>query len=187
MLRRFIVTAAVLLAVPGLAACGEEEHTVTEGHTEGIYVTVDHLKYQVQISRVLNPADVEDSAYVKGLPASERELAPGEEWFGVFLRVENEDDAVHRSASDIKIEDTTGAEFEPLPIDTDATPLAYEAVDLEPGRQNPPLGSIAQTTTTAGALLLFKIPQQNLENRPLQLHINAPGGEPAEAHVNLDV
>lgn len=188
MLRRFTAVVVAVAASGALAACGEE-HEVTKGETEGIYVNVDHLRYQVQISRVLNPDDAEDRAYLQGVPADEAELGEDEEWFGVFLRVENrpENDETRRSASDLKIEDTTGAEFEPLPLDVRETPLAYAPSELEPGTQFPPLGAVAQTTTTAGAVLIFKIPQQNLENRPLELHISSPGGEPAEATVNLDV
>ena len=187
MLRRFTAIVAAFAATGALAACGEE-HEVTKGETEGIYVTVDHLKYQVQISRVLNPTDAEDASYIKGVPAGEEgELADGEALFGVFLRVENESDETHAAARDIKIEDTTGAEFEPIALDERETPLAYAPRDLEPRQELPSPGGIAQTTTTAGAVLLFKIPRQNLENRPLELRIHAPGGKPAEATVDLDV
>lgn len=189
MLRRLTVSLAALALTGGLTACGEE-HEVTKGETEGIQVMVDHLLYQVQISRVLNASDTEDAAYIKGVPdTTEGELGDGEEWFGVFLRVKapSENDETHRTARDIKIEDTTGAEFEPLSLDTRRTPLAYVPTDLAPNQQLPALGSIPNTTTTAGAVLLFKIPRQNLENRPLELRIAAPGGEPAEATVDLDV
>ena len=49
------------------------------------------MKYQVQISRLLNPTDREDRDYLVDLPAGER-LAPEDEWFAVFMRVENDDD-----------------------------------------------------------------------------------------------
>ena len=189
MLRRLTVPLATLALAGGLSACGEE-HEVTKGETEGVQVVVDHLLYQVQISRVLNSSDTEDAAYIKGVPdTTEGELGEGEEWFAVFLRVKapSENDETHRSARDIKIEDTTGAEFEPVPLDLDQTPLAYEPADLAPKQQLPRLGSIPQTTSTAGSVLLFKIPRENLENRPLELHIASPGGEPAEATIDLDV
>ena len=41
----------------------------TSAETEGIYLDLGDLKYQVQISRCLNPADTEDSSYLRGLPA----------------------------------------------------------------------------------------------------------------------
>ncbi|WP_205697420.1 hypothetical protein [Conexibacter sp. SYSU D00693] len=186
-LPRLAVTAVCALSITGLAACGEE-HEVKKGESEGIYVTVDHLKYQVQISRILNQTDAEDRSYIEALGATaDKDLGPGEEWFGVFLRVENEGDDAQVSSRDIRIEDTTGAEFEPLPLDGDSTPLAYFPANLEPTQEIPSVGSIAQTTTTAGALLLFKLPRQNLENRPLELIIKGEGAPADEARVDLDV
>jgi len=192
MLRRLVASLAVLAAAPALAACGKsdinEEHT-TKGESEGIYVNVDHLKYQVQISRVLNPNDAEDRAYVAGVSnPAEAELEGEEEWFGVFLRVQNRsEEETHKAADDSVIEDPTGAGLEPVPLDPRRTPLAYQAGDVGPLGFIPALDSIPQTTTTAGALLLFKIPRQNLENRPLELRIKSLGGEPEEAVVDLDV
>ncbi|HYF25527.1 MAG TPA: hypothetical protein VD931_07305 [Baekduia sp.] len=185
MLRRFAATTLALTATLGLAACGED-HEVTKGESEAFYVTVDDLKYQVQISRVLNPADPEDQAYVEAVDPAEAELEGEEAWFALFLRVENESDNAVRSASDIVIEDTTGAEFEPVRMDRDRTPLAYVPRVLEPGDENPAVGSVAQTTSTAGALVLYKIPRQNLENRPLEVKIHG-GVSGKEATVDLDV
>ena len=187
MLRRLAAIAAVLAALPVVSACGEEEE-VTRAESEGLYVTVDHLRYQVQISRLLQAQNVEDAAYIEGVPPEERELAANEEWFAIFLRVENEsEDETYRAARDIFIEDTTGREFEPVPLDPDRTPLSYEPVDLGPQDLLPARGSIPGTSTTQGAVLLFKIPRENFENRPLELWIRSPGGEPAEATVELDV
>ena len=64
----FILFAGFLLLAA--AGCNKEE-TVTVAETEGIYVTVDDLKYQIQISRILNPAAPDDSAYLRGMPAGE--------------------------------------------------------------------------------------------------------------------
>ena len=55
--------------------------------TEGAYVDVGDLKYQVQISRQLNPADVEDRDYLMGLAGATGSSAADEEWFAVFMRV----------------------------------------------------------------------------------------------------
>src|SRR5690606_38371032 len=63
-LRRVLaLTAVSALALP-LAACGNKEEVVTHGHTEGSYLNVGNLTYQVQISRQLNPADVTDRSYL---------------------------------------------------------------------------------------------------------------------------
>ncbi len=49
----------------------------------------------------------------------------------------------------------------------------------------PLANSPAGNGTTQGELLLFKIPQINLENRPLTLHFKGPNG--GEVSVDLDV
>ena len=50
----------VLGAALALAGCGDKLETRTVGETEGLYIDVGDLKYQVQISRIINPYDVED-------------------------------------------------------------------------------------------------------------------------------
>ena len=66
-----IARALVLLALlAALAGCGNKLETRTLGNTEGLYLDVGDLKYQVQMSRLINPADIEDSAYLEGLTGS---------------------------------------------------------------------------------------------------------------------
>src|SRR5918911_5244103 len=83
-----LLLAAVALVVSG---CGGHKNTqVTEAQTEGLYMDVGPLLYQVQISRYLNPADPEDAAYLKGLPSGmSPQLPKGQVWFGVWMRVQN--------------------------------------------------------------------------------------------------
>ena len=69
-MRRLLVISAALLCALFAAGCGNKEATVTVGDTEGIYLDIDDLKYQVQISRYMNPNDVEDRSYLAGLPSS---------------------------------------------------------------------------------------------------------------------
>ena len=45
----------VLAAALVVGGCGNKEETTTEAATEGIYLDVGDLKYQVQISRIINP------------------------------------------------------------------------------------------------------------------------------------
>jgi hypothetical protein len=187
MKRRIATAFAVVAASAGFAACGDEEE-VHFGETEGIYLTVGELRYQVQISRPLNPNDVEDKGYFTGVSKAAKDLAPDEEWFGVFLRVENiEDDESYTSARDIQIEDTTGARFSPIPIDTDANVLAYKPGEITPKNLIPTKGSAESGSPTQGALLLFKLPRATLENRPLELIIKGDGFPAEEARVHLDV
>ena len=91
MSRRLVTLLLVAVAALVVGACGNKESETLHGDTEGIYIDVGGLKYQVQISRVLNPTDREDRDYLVDLPAGEQ-LAADENWFAVFMRVENDGD-----------------------------------------------------------------------------------------------
>ncbi|HWI07686.1 MAG TPA: hypothetical protein VNT54_09240, partial [Solirubrobacteraceae bacterium] len=87
-LRRPLAVLAVLIASGGLAACGvhhDEDARVQHLEGEGFYLSLGDLKYQVQGSRQLNPADEQDGAYLVGVPPAEQELEADEVWFGVFI------------------------------------------------------------------------------------------------------
>lgn len=182
-LRRLLATTAVAVAAStSLAACGEEEEP-THGRTEGVYVNTGELKYQVQISRQINPNDAEDRDYLAGMTGGDRQLAEDEDFFGVFIRVMNTSDEEHPSASEFFIEDTTGKKFEPVRV---SNPVGYRPMVVKPGDQIPVPGSQGRENPTQGGLVLFKIPVASFDNRPLELHIAPPqGGE--EATVDLDV
>ena len=176
----------VSLAAIALAGCGNKVDTAIVGETEGIYVGVDDLTYQVQISRILNPASPEDAAYLKGLPEDEAEPADDEVWFGVFMRVENEGDDELEAAEDFKITDTQHEEFEPMELDPDVNVFAYEPRAIPPGELLPELNSPASDNTIRGALLLFKMKVESLGNRPLELEIESrEGGD--NAIIDLDI
>jgi len=184
-LRRLAATAAVAIAAATtLSACGGEEPHA--GETEGIYVNTGDLKYQVQISRQLNAADFEDRDYLTGLPAADKVLPAGDEWFAVFIRVFNMTKTDHPSASQFEIRDTTGKTFTPIQLDTSINRVAYKAAEVGAGDQIPVPGSLARDNLTQGGLLLFKVPNGTYANRPLELHITPPEGGP-EATVDLDV
>jgi hypothetical protein len=144
------------------------------------------LTYQVQISRILNPASNEDQAYLRGLPAGEAEPATDEVWFGIFMRVENESDQPLEAAEEFRIHDTQENEFEPLELDPEDNVFVYEPGPVEPGELIPPLNSPASDNTIKGALLLFKMKVESLGNRPLELEIESRrGGD--NAIIDLDV
>ena len=48
---------------------------------------------------------------------------------------------------------------------------------LHPDECIPEAGSVAQLGPTAGSMLLFKLPLENTENRPLELEIEGEGDE----------
>ncbi len=176
------------LAALGLAGCGNKMDTRTLGETEGVYVDVADLTYQVQISRILNPNDAEDRAYLRGLPPGER-LERGETWFGIFMRVSNEKEETLKPASSFRIVDTQENEYEPIELDPEANPFAYQPSPLRGGETYPNSESVAYANNIQGALVLFKVDFRSLQNRPLELLIDGPLPPPLResAVVDLDV
>ena len=116
-LTRLVSLTALAAAALAASGCGNKEAVVTLAETEGIYVDVGELDYQVQLSRILNPAIVPDRDYFQGLPAAQRVLRNSEAWFAVFIRVQNSTDEIHESASEFEIIDTQENSFEPVEFD----------------------------------------------------------------------
>jgi hypothetical protein len=185
-MRRATTLLATLVAATALAACGNKEEVVLHGATEGIYLDLGELKYQVQISRVLNPSSPEDRAYLVGLDTSQRDLPAGQDWFAVFMRVQNEDSRSHPAARDYTITDTQDTKFRPVPLGPDNA-FAYRAGNVGPHGLIPGPDSPASEGSIQGSLLLFRIPTRNLENRPLELSIASPDTPGLTATVDLDV
>jgi hypothetical protein len=174
------------LAALALAGCGNKVDTAIVGETEGIYVGVDGLTYQVQVSRILNPASREDQAYLRGLPEDEAEPASDEVWFAVFMRVENEGDEPREAAEEFVIHDTQETSYEPIELDPEANAFAYEPGPVAPGELIPQPNAPASDNTIQGSLLLYKMQVESLGNRPLELEIESrQGGD--NAIVDLDV
>jgi hypothetical protein len=230
MRQRLIPLLVVALATTALTACGSKERVVTHAETEAIFVDVGpehgpYVKYQVQVSRQLNPGDFEnlaargdqekidpeDSEYLRGLPTSQVALKKdpkrpinNEVFFGVFIAAYNEQKKPAQSAplSGFEIRDSQYVEGQPgadlhvyHPVSgidpaNPPNPFLYRqamiprATGSSVGTQ-PLANSPAASSTTQAELLLFKIPQSHLENRPLVLHIKGPNG--GEAEVDLDV
>lgn len=181
------IAALSLTALAALAAsgCGNKEETAILGETEGIYVGVDGLTYQVQLSRILNPASREDSAYLIGIPEEEEPTAD-EVWFGIFMRVENEGDDELPAAEDFRIVDTQETEFEPIELNHEVNVFGYEPQPVGPGELLPAPNSPASDNTIQGSLILFKLDVESLYNRPLELVIESgTGGD--DAIVDIDV
>ena len=190
--RPLAALAATLLAAFALAACGSSETKVTTGTYAGEsgknapYLNVGPLVYEVQLSRELNPANVEDSAYLQGLTPAERQLKPGEEWFAVFLQVYNHTSAPHLAAPTMTISDTQNNVY--TPIVPDATnEFAYRGGLVPAKSRVPAYGTIAANGGTQGAMLLYKIQLVSLDNRPLTIHIVDPTDSTQTASAVLDV
>lgn len=167
-----------------LSGCGNKQETRTLGKTEGVYVTVADLTYQVQISRVLNPADIEDQSYLKGVGPGVTPPAADENWFAVFMRVSNPTGERLEPTSQFSIVDTQDNKFEPLPVDN---PFAYRPSMLRASQIYPDQNSVAGQGVIQGSMILFKVKIASLQNRPLELKIESEVTPPSEAVVDLDI
>lgn len=181
-------SAALLIAVAalGLSACGAESTTSASepATSEAQYLDLAGLKYQVQLTRQINPTLPEDADYFKGLTPQEKFLPKGDIWFGVFIRVENEYKRSIPSAREFSIKDTVGNEFLPVA----AGNLFQYKPELVPGGGYIPNQDRLQAYAgTQGSLLLFKVPLASLDSRPLQLSIKDPRDTRKAVKVDLDV
>lgn len=187
-----LLAGALTAAALALGACGDSHTRVTTGTYAGEsgqnapYLNVGPLVYEVQLSRELNPANVEDAAYLQGLTPAQRALAPGQEWFAVFIQVYNHTSTPHLGASDITISDTQNNIYAPI-LPGPANDFAYRGGLIPASSQVPPPGSVAANGGTQGALLLYKIQVVSLDNRPLTIHFVDPTDATQTASAELDV
>ena len=191
-LRKHLSLLLALLAAVALSACGDSHTRVSTGTYAGEsganapYLNVGPLVYEVQLSRELGPSDTEDAAYLQGLSPAERALAPGQEWFGVFVQIYNSTSTSLPAATSLTVTDTQGNSY--IRVIPDSTnPFAYRG-GLVPANSRLPLPeSIANAGSTQGALLLYKIQVISLDNRPLELKIVDPSDVSRSASAELDV
>jgi len=185
--RRTIAAVVASVAALGLAACGDDG-AIRHAESEGQYVTVDNLRYQVQISRQLNPTDTEDRDYLRGVPASQATLASDEVWFGIFIRVANNHNhgADLPTAPSFEVSDTADNRFRPIPTDN---LISYKPTSLGAKQTLPHGTEAASYAPTQGKLLLFKMPDSSLANRPLELTIRAATGctKACSGTIQIDV
>jgi hypothetical protein len=170
---RPLTLAACLVAVAaplGLAACGDEHPGVDEPAREGLALPLDGVDYNVFITRQLNPRVAPDGAYVTEEPP------PGQTLYGVFIQVCNNSDESRETVSHFVVKDNQENEFEPEELPED-NHFAYQPRRLEPKECIPEAGSVAQLGPTAGSMLLFQLPLDTTENRPLELEMEAENGE----------
>jgi hypothetical protein len=175
-----------------LAACGDSHTKVTTGTYAGEsgknapYLDVGPLKYQVQLSRQLNPANSEDSAYLAGLTPAQRLLLPGQQWFGVFMQVYNTNSHPAQAVPTMIVTDTQGNVYTPL-ITAPTNLFSYRGGVVPANSRLPEPGSPAFWMPTQGSLLLYKIRTASLDNRPLTLRIASATNVGETASAELDV
>jgi hypothetical protein len=186
MVRLALLLCAAVCMV-GLSACFKKHPVHKTADTEGIYVDAAGLSYQVQLSRELNPASVEDQSYLVGLPPLTKPPSGDEEWFAVWMRAENLTRKPKRMVSDFSIEDTQGNVYRPVPL-TNVNSLRYIATTVPAHTTEPIADSLPFFSPTQGELLLFKINVSAYQNRPLTLHLLGTGSPaPSLAEVTLDL
>jgi hypothetical protein len=184
--RRLWILICLALASVGLSACGKEAHpTVADADNNGFYVDAGNMTYQLQISRELNPYSVEDSQYLKGLPAGTPQAKPNQIWYGVFLLAKNQTDQPLRVTDRFDIVDTQGNVYTPITVDPALNPYAWRPVDLLPSGTEPALNTTMSQGPTQGGLVLFKLSDTVYNNRPITLRIHPPSGESASISLNL--
>ena len=151
MVRKLVLLLGVAVA---FAACGDKEASVKEAETEGVYVDVGGLTYQVQLSRYLNPGDVEDKEYLRGLPAGTNVQLPGDEiWFSVWMRVKNYSDKALTPTQTFTIVDTEENEFRPISVDAATNPFVYQPITLQHAQVLPKPNTAATSATGSPALI----------------------------------
>jgi hypothetical protein len=193
-LPKLLALAMIAVAVALLAGCGEEEELEV---IEGEPLELGELRYNVQITRFLNPGDPEDQGYLTGLeppPAAQAYL-------GVFMTIENEGSETAEIPEGVHVVDTAGNEYEPLPSESPyALPLPGESgttgaegvapsdeepASVEPGGEIPGPDTIPSYGPIGGSMLLFRVDETVAENRPLELEIPGESGETGK--IELDI
>jgi hypothetical protein len=183
-----LLTVLALAAALVVAGCGNKIETRTAGETEGLYIDVGELRYQIQLSRIINPNDVNDRIFLRGLPEGTLEPTGEESWFGIWLRVQNTTSKQTLPvAEEYKIVDTQEKEYEPIELEAAENVFAFAATDLGPNSLIPDPQSPAGEGVIQGSLLLFKVTNESLQNRPLEFEIVSPENPDDVGLIALDV
>jgi hypothetical protein len=181
---RAVACCLALAAALALSACGASNiRTVAGANNDGVYVTLDGVSYQLQVSRELNQYATEDRQYLAGLPAT---IASNELWYGVFLRAINSSHQARTTSDTFTISDTQGHTYYPTALAA-GNQFAWTAQSLAPNDTQPTPDSTAYYGPTQGQLVLFKLPTSVYANRPLTLTIKGSGGSSDVATISLDL
>lgn len=143
---------------------------------EGSVVELGGIGYRVLLARQLNPAIQPDQQLVGDV-----QVPDGQALFGVFLEGCALDGP---AAPDAETTLTTALGDAYEPIDLPAEELAFTATRLQAEQCEPDEGSVAERTFNGGAALVFQVPLDAFENRPLALRLR-DGGE--ERRLQLDL
>ena len=106
----------------------------------------------------------------------------------MFLRVQydTKDGAPRPTARDFTLEDTQRDVYRPVPLAADNV-FAYRADHAPTDADRPGGDSPAASGTIQGSLLLFRVKDADLQNRPLTFNITNPENTQQVAKQDLDV
>lgn len=186
--RRTWIAACLLTLSLGVSACGHKElhPSVANANNNGGYVDAGPVTYQLQISRVLNPYDVEDSQYIRGLPSGTARPTANQEWYAVFLWAKNQTNKPQTTTQNFVVIDTQDKKYYPTKLNPALNPFAWTSQTLAPLQTEPGPNSVAISGPTQGQLLLFKIDTDAYSNRPLELYILGASNQRL-ASISLDL
>ena len=152
------------------------------------YLNVGPLIYQVQVSRELNPANIEDAAYLKGLTPPRPHLAPGQEWFAVFIQVYNNTSLEHQAANNLTISDTQNNTYSPIVPDAEQPIRLSRRPRFRPRANSPcPARSTADVGAPRGRGAALQDPARLARKPALELKIVDPTDASQTASAELDV
>jgi hypothetical protein len=173
-----LVLAAVLAAGVLLSGCDTNPEDTLHAQ-EGEAFKLGDLLYNVQITRILNPSDHEDSAYLAG----QRPPSKNEYYLGVFMQIHNEGSGSQQVPTEFAVTDTAGTKFRP--VRSDSLFALKLGGTVASGDQLPEPDSTAANGPIQGAMVLFRIDGAAIQDRPLTLDIPSSAG--AVAEVELDI
>ncbi len=160
----------------GTQVTGGGEQQGEGAFREGLFEEHEGLEYKVFLTRQLNHQDPEDAAYVKGIQPP----PPGHIDYAVFVQVCNMSAEAHPAVATMTMVDTLGNDFRPLEL-PDYNVFAYEPAVLQPEDCIPNPVSIPAVAPAGGSLLIYRVPLETTENRPLRLLVGG-ATEPAAHH-----
>jgi hypothetical protein len=179
--RRLLAAAGVAVGLAGLAGCGSEaepEPPPTEAQT----VTAGGFDWFAPLFRELNPRIAPDREIL-----GSRRPAEGHAFWGAVVNVCNAREGSRRPPEGFRLVDAFGNAYRPLDLPA-RNAFAYEPRPLEKGACIPAPGSTAERATD-GMVVVFEIPFEAADNRPLFLRLPpaTAGRDGRPPQIELDV
>lgn len=181
----------VLLAGCGVALIGGVAITLAvakpgnAGAPDYRVVSIGGLQYESMLGRPIDPANPVDAAIVRGLPAGERGVRPGEMLFGAFIAVSNDSPKRLPAATSVELRGDSQHVYRPLQLPA-SNAYAYAPRSIPPNTRVPGVGTAADDNLAAtGYLLLFRVPAYYAREGQLELVIHEPGHPSSTASLDV--